>query len=83
MELPAALMAPQEFEVWPDNWPALELFLLCQTQWRTGPGGLVGLDYGAVLAMANLWAVDRVRETMADVQVIEAAILAQLSKESR
>lgn len=76
-------MAPQEFEVWPDNWPALELFLLCQTQWRTGPGGLVGLDYGAVLAMASLWAVDRVRETMAGVQVIESAILAQLSKESR
>ena len=75
--------ADREFDVWPDNWAPLELFLLCQTQWRTGPGGLVGLDYGAVLAMASLWSVEQVRETMAGVQVIEAAILAQLSKERR
>lgn len=69
--------------MWPENWAALDLFLLCQTQWRTGPAGLLGLDYGAVLAMANLWSVDHVRETMTDVQIIEAAILAQLSKEAR
>ena len=74
---------PKHFEVWPDNWPALDLFIQCQTQWRTGPAGLLGLDYGAVLAMANLWAMDRVRETMADVQIIEATILEQLSREAR
>jgi hypothetical protein len=43
----------------------------------------LGLDYPAVLAMANLWGLDRVRETMADVQIIEATILEQLSKEAR
>jgi hypothetical protein len=75
--------APTVFEVWPENWPPLELFMLCQTQWRTGPAGLLGLDYGAVLAMASLWGMDRVREAMADVQIIEATILEQLSKEAR
>ena len=55
----------------------------CQTQWRTGPKGLLGLDYGAVLAMANLWSMEHVRDTMTDVQIIEATILEQLSKEAR
>jgi len=51
------------FEVWPENWPALELFLDCSTQWRCvampeGTAGMVsaiwsrivrtGLDYTAV-----------------------------------
>ena len=72
--------APKVFGVWPENWPAVELFMLCQTQWRTGPAGLLGLDYGAVLAMANLWSVEHVREVMSGVQIIEATILAQLSK---
>lgn len=75
--------APKVFQVWPENWQALELFIGCETQWRTGPAGLLGLDYPAVLAMANLWKMDRVQETMADVQIIEATILAQLSKEAR
>jgi hypothetical protein len=75
--------APKVFEVWPENWPALELFMRCQTQWRTGPKGLLGLDYGAVLAMANLWSMEHVRDTMTDVQIIEATILEQLSKEAR
>ena len=75
--------APKVFEVWPENWPALELFMQCQTQWRTGPAGLLGLDYGAVLAMANLWSMEHVRDTMTDVQIIEATILGQLSKEAR
>lgn len=72
--------APKVFEVWPENWPAVELFMRCQTQWRTGPAGLLGLDYGAVLAMANLWSVEHVREVMSGVQIIEATILAQLSE---
>ena len=61
--------------------------MLCQTQWRTGPVGLLGLDYGllgldygAVLAMANLWSVEHAREVMSGVQIIEATILAQLSE---
>lgn len=73
-------MEPQTFEVWPENWPAVDLFLLCQTQWRMGPGGIAGLDYGAVLSVARLWGMKRLRETMADVQVIEAAILAERSR---
>ncbi len=42
--------APSDvFEVLPENWDALGLFLDCATQWRHAPmGGLTGLDYTAV-----------------------------------
>lgn len=43
-------MAQPPVEVWPDNWPAVELFLKLLTQWRTGPGGIIGLDYNVALA---------------------------------
>ena len=35
-------------EVWPETLPAIELFLLVLTQWRTGPKGRIGLDYLAL-----------------------------------
>lgn len=32
------------FEVWPENWPALELFVACRRQWSYGAmGGVLGL----------------------------------------
>ncbi len=34
--------------VWPENWPAVHLFTQFATQWRVGPGGAVGLDYGVI-----------------------------------
>lgn len=44
---------PEDFEapevgLWPENWPALRLFLDFRTQWRTGFNGPVGLDYGVI-----------------------------------
>lgn len=34
-----------ECEVWDEHWEALMLFTTYMTQWRTGPGGVIGLDY--------------------------------------
>lgn len=64
-------------EVWPDNQPALGLFLRLRTQWRVGPGGAVGLDYGVMYRMMdrlNLPA-DEYDELEADVAVMEAEAL--------
>ncbi len=36
--------ASEDFEVWDENWPAVEMWLRLQTQWRTSFGGLIGLD---------------------------------------
>jgi len=54
MGLPADLVEESEgfahsgSEVYPDNAPAVSVFIDMLTQWRTGPGGVAGLDYGAL-----------------------------------
>jgi hypothetical protein len=49
---------PEHFEVLPDCWSALELFLALQGQWRVvaGFGGVFyqGLDYPAVESLLRL-----------------------------
>ena len=52
-ELRALGLQPSDFpeqhvDVWEINWPALRLFMQLQTQWRCGPSGVIGLDYGVV-----------------------------------
>lgn len=66
------------FEVWPENWPAVELFMAAATQWRHGGKGPTGLDYTAVEALMRLRRVakrDRA-DLLADVQIMERASLA-------
>ena len=74
------MIGPQDFEVWPENWPAVELFLRCQTQWRISINGRAGLDYSALLAMGSLYQIDNLSQVVEDVQVIEAEILIQGAK---
>ena len=69
--------APQHFEVWPENWPAVELFMRCQTQWRTDNGQRVGLIYSELIAIGSLYSVENLGRVVEDVQVIEAEILNQ------
>jgi hypothetical protein len=38
----------QEFALWPDNERAVTLFTSIATQWRTGMGGPIGLDYNVL-----------------------------------
>ena len=71
---------PEPFEVWEENWPAVELFLRVQTQWRVGMNGPVGLDYGAVQWVISLYAVQDPRAALEDLQIMEAAVLAAVSK---
>lgn len=47
------------------------MFLRCQTQWRTTSSGVMGLDYGVVLQMLDLYAVENRRQTLEDLQVME------------
>lgn len=43
----------EEAEVWPENWPAFEIFSQLRTQWRTGLAGRTGLDYPALFALLD------------------------------
>jgi hypothetical protein len=75
-----ALTEPEHFEVWPENWEAVRLFIRCQTQWRIGMNGRAGLDYAALLAMGSLYQIDNLSQVVEDVQAIEAEILIQGAK---
>jgi hypothetical protein len=70
------------FEVWEENWPALEMFLRCQTQWRVGVNGVLGLDYGPVAWLFSLYSVEDPRSLLEDLQVMEDAVLRTINKRS-
>ena len=75
--LPDEDPASEDFEVWPENWPALQMFLRVQTQWRVGMNGLIGLDYGAVAWLLSLYSeTDQHRELLEALQIMEGAVLA-------
>ncbi len=63
------------FDVWPENWPAVELFMRCQTQWRTDNGQRTGLVYSELIGIGNLYSVENLGKVVEGVQVIEAEIL--------
>lgn len=56
MGLPAELkssLEESECLIWPQNWKTVQLFIALQTQWRTGMGGVTGLDYAALPTVAR------------------------------
>jgi len=74
---------PEDFEVWQENWPAVEMFLRCQTQWRTSMSGIVGMDYGALAWLFRLYEVEDPRSLLEDLQVMEGAVMHVLNKEQK
>ncbi len=73
---------PEDFEVLEQNWPAVQMFLRLQTQWRTTMNGLLGLDYGAVAWILRLYEVEDPRALLEDLQVMEAAALLSINSRS-
>lgn len=71
----AAQPADKDFEVWEENWTALQMWLLVCTQWRVGMNGPVGLDYAAVKWMMELYEIDDQRAVFEDLQIMETAFL--------
>lgn len=81
MIVPESELKPADYEVWPECWEAVQMFLRCQTQWRIGGmGGAVGLDYGAVAWLFRLHEVKDQRALLEDLQVMEAAVLDVMAK---
>jgi len=63
-----------------DNWQYLEMFLRCQTQWRVGMSGIIGLDYTSVIEMIKLYSKDSIA-MLENIQIIEAAALQALNRD--
>ena len=77
---PAASPDEEDFEVWPENWSTVRLFLACGTQWRASAtmAGFVwvGLDYTAVEVVAR---GRRLPVDFEALQTMESAALAVLN----
>ena len=57
------------------------MFLRCQTQWRVGVSGIIGLDYTSVLEMIKLYLVEDTVSMLENLQIMEAAALQALNKD--
>lgn len=68
-----AVLEPEHYELWAEHVPAVDLFLRAGTQWRSLGEAVMGLDYGAVLQLAQLYDVPDLPRTLEDLQVMEIA----------
>jgi|TARA_A100000171_G_C2022025_1_gene91565 hypothetical protein len=57
------------------------MFLRCQTQWRVGMSGIIGLDYTSVIEMIKLYLIEDTVVMLENLQVMEAAALHALNKD--
>lgn len=53
----------------------MQMFLRCQTQWRSGPTGVIGLDYLALDLAFRLYGAEDPAAMLEDIQVIEGEVL--------
>lgn len=82
--LPQVKTEPEDYEVLPENWQTVMLFLACQTQWRTGGmGGVVGLDYNVVFKIMQVYKVEDERQQLEDLQIMEGAVLSKIAKRQK
>ena len=57
------------------------MFLRCQTQWRVGISGIIGLDYTSVIEMIKLYLIEDTVAMLENLQIMEAAALQALNKD--
>lgn len=64
-------------EVWPECWPAFELFARLRTQWTVGMNGLCGLRYEAVYPLLDRMHLSpsEWEQMFSDLQEMESAAL--------
>lgn len=70
-----AAVEGEDFEVWAENVEPLNLFMRLQTQWRHGPRGPVGMDYGGVRVALEFMQVPATPELFRQIQTMETAAL--------
>jgi hypothetical protein len=69
-----------DFEVEPDGWPTLSLFLKLRTQWNISVGGMgsvvyLGLNYQSAEFLLKIYDIEKQAETMDLIQEMESAAL--------
>jgi hypothetical protein len=76
------MLGPKEigFEVWPENWPAVQAFLTVQTQWASSMSGATGLDYTRVHAGLEMAGIECTPKLFAELRLMEGAALEEFSR---
>jgi len=69
-----------DFEIWPENWIPFLVFSEVSTQWRVGPGGATGLDYGPVKWVMDLMKVKKKHEVLRAIRTMESSALKTMNK---
>lgn len=54
----AKVAGPQVIEVWPENWPAFQLFQRISSQWDVGMAGPTCLKYSSLYPLLDRLAAD-------------------------
>jgi hypothetical protein len=73
----------EHYEVWDEHWEAVMMFMRMSTQWNVVMGGYVGLKYEVLVGAGGLMAlydVENPRQLLEEIQIMEAAALAELNK---
>ncbi len=83
-------LRPEDYEdelnvkVFRQNVESVNVFVSMGTQWRVGPGGPYGLDYGTLyLTLTEMGILDKDRrvEVIKDIRTLEDAALEQMRKD--
>lgn len=69
--------------MWPEHWSVLEVFMLCQDQWRVAGDGIIGIDLSVVLQVMDAYPVDSKRQFLEDLQVVARHAVELMNKERR
>lgn len=71
---------PPEVDLWPENWPPIDMFCRISNQWRVGPNGPVALDYNVVFHELDRAGMsgETYDEMMASLRVIESTALSEI-----
>lgn len=80
-DMAAALAAPAPVDVYPENWPALQLMLALATQWHQGFNGKTGLIYASIPLVMDMHPPADRQDAFAALQVIEREMLATWRKQ--
>lgn len=86
-EVIAQMKAREEasvFEVWPEHWDVMNLFLRCSTQWvLSSAGDVVGLNYSGVKVLLDLESFENKKDAFLDLQIIEMQVIRRMRERKK
>lgn len=69
-----------EFELWEEHLPVVELFMRCIRQWRVVGESFLGIDYSALEMVSKLMGMDLTLDLLDDFQIMEARAVEHMNK---